>query len=176
MSAGQPSEKRTQPRVNTVMDMALSDMSGKAVDSEAKAHDLSPSGFRAEIQCRLKEGSRFKFKITLPDGSVVRGQAVASWCSQDQWGSYLSGFKIIEMSWADRRLISRQAGQPYPYDLFRILAMGSRMLFYLVILLAARNIIFRQPHVREVLWQVLPEIAALAVMCFGLSLILSRRF
>lgn len=147
--------------------LTLSRPSGETIDDRAKAHDVSPDGFRAETKVRLKQGARLEFCLHLPKGQAARGQARVVWVMGAPWGSYAAGLKILKISWHDGEELRRHLYGP-GYDFLGLARRAFVALYLVVVVLALENVLRHQPHLWRSAWESWPVLLLLAVI--GLSL------
>lgn len=167
MSGRKNHESRRYTRLLTDWELSLSRPSGETIDDRAKAHDVSPDGFRAETRVRLAEGERLKFCLHLPKGRAARGQAKVVWVAGVPWGGYAAGLKILRISWQDSSALRRHLYGP-GYDFLGLARRAFVALYLVVVVLALENVLRHQPHVMRTAWELWSVLLALAVM--GLSL------
>lgn len=171
MSAPEPlPNKRGQVRFLTDLDLVLLESSGQLIDDKAKAHDISPAGFRAETRVRLREGTRLSFILLMDDGPI-RGQAQVVWTSADQWGWYHVGAKITKISWRDGRRIRRRVYTP-GYDFWGLAKLAFVALFWMTLVIGLHNVVFHQPAIRRLLWDMAPVLVAVFVLGWSLRSLL----
>lgn len=166
------SEKRSQPRFLTELDLVLYDRAGIVIDDRAQAHDLNTGGFRAETRVKLPEKTRVRFAIRLDEDDDVKGEAVIVWVAEDQWGWYNSGAKIVRISWADARKIRKHVTTP-GYD-FVGLAKRAAIAAYWIIIVVGIQAALMSPHVRHTLFKLAPVLPAVVILGWSLTTLLTR--
>lgn len=170
----EPGERRGEARFITILPLTILDARGAVLDAAATAHDLTTAGFKGECQAELKEGETFHFALDLHDGRPpARGQALAVWAKKHDFATWV-GARITRMSWTDKRRL-KKAVSPPGVDWGPVLDQALTGLAWIVILMAAHRILFERPLARRALLDLLPSLAALAVMGWALLNLLRRR-
>ncbi|MDE2491612.1 MAG: PilZ domain-containing protein [Elusimicrobia bacterium] len=105
------SERRTSARLLTEFPLVLSDETGRLLDDNALAHDLSDKGFRVETQTDLSRGQVLRFRLSLDEHGVAEGRAVVVWSENSELSKW-AGVKFQKLSWGDRRRVRRVLRPP----------------------------------------------------------------
>jgi len=156
-----PADYRGQARFLTELDLVIMDAGGGVLDHHAQALDITPAGFRAETRIELKKGQTLDFELLLEGGERVRGRARVVWVTPDGRGCS-AGAKITRLSWKDRGKLRRQVAGP-SYDFGALARKTFWAAYWIVIAVAAHNIINHQPLTRMLIFKLTPIALALAV-------------
>lgn len=173
MSGRKNRESRRYTRLLSDWELTLSRPLGETIDDRAKAHDVSPDGFRAETKVRIEKGARLKFHLHLPEGQSARGQARVVWVMGVPWGGYAAGLKILKISWQDSEALGRHLYGP-GYDFLGLARRAFVALYLVVVVLALENVLRHQPHARRSAWELWTVLLALAAMGLGLRELFRR--
>ncbi len=158
-------------RFLTDLEVVLRDQRGVVIDERAQAREISASGFRVKSQQPLCAGMRLTFTMEIGPGEIVRGAAKLAWAEKDEWGWHTAQARIVKMSWADKRKLRVQTHRP-GYDFPGLARKALLALFWLVVVAGAQNVMFKQPAVRQAIFDSLPALGAGLVLAAGLWLLL----
>jgi hypothetical protein len=91
--------------------LSISDESGRLIDSNALAHEVSVKGFVAETQLCLSPADVIVYTLAATTGQALRGRSVIVWAKKKKL-SYLIGANFIDQSWIQRWELRRLIAQP----------------------------------------------------------------
>lgn len=145
---------------------------GAPLDERAMAHEVSASGFKLETHATLGLHSEVAFELQLPEGGCVCGEGLVIWSKRETFATW-AGIKIVKMSGADKRRLSRRL-HPDTVDWPKVSALALRALFVITVVAAAQKLIFQRPDVLGVMAQLAPTFIALLLMAWALLGLLKR--
>lgn len=170
-----PSERRSEARFITILPLSILDGKGGVLDGSGTAHDVTPGGFKAEVQHPLEEGQLFHFSLDLPDGrQAIKGQAKAVWVKKHEFAVWVGG-KIVSMPWGDKRRLKAVLAPP-GVDWGPILDQALSALFWIVVVLALHRVASEPSGIwRRTIAGLFPSLLALVVMGWALLALVRRR-
>ena len=156
------SGRRRRGRETSDYELVLHQSNGDTLDSYARAHDVSSSGFRVETRSALTEGQEVAFEMVMDSGDVVRGRARVTWVAANSRGTFSTGVKVTKLSWKDGRRL-RGALAEEGYDFVQLARNMAWALYWIVIAVGLHNLLFHQSLTLNVLGRLIPVIGALVV-------------
>lgn len=165
-------EHRREARLPQELEVRLLDSASRALDEEVTVEDISVNGMRLKTRACLEAGRSVGFRLALPRGRGLRGEARVRW-SQDARTGRVHGLEIVRMDFVSRERLRRHVA-PGRLDWLRAADLILQFSCCVTALLVLRQALGMMPFLRSFLLDSLPFVLILLAPVAGLCMLADK--